>query len=165
MHDRTNTVVARLTDHLHRNLPPWARRLVISIVPFETRVRLSGWTGGALGSLSVEAFRSVMAGITGKSEFVPGRVVLACGSLQPGGAECQVVATLLGLARCEIESVRLLCDRLIPGHSERYDHFLPVLTAAGIEARCAAAPSFWSRFRRNPGLAAWRPNHDTLGPR
>jgi glycosyltransferase involved in cell wall biosynthesis len=69
-------------------------------------------------------------------DFVPGRVVLVCGNLQPGGAERQVAYTARGLARVPgIDSVQLVCDMLTPGHPARYDFYLPLLRQAGIAAR------------------------------
>jgi glycosyltransferase involved in cell wall biosynthesis len=71
--------------------------------------------------------------------FVRGRVVLVCGNLQPGGAERQVAYTARGLAdRPGVESVRLICDMLTPGHPARYDFYLPLVRGAGIEARAVA---------------------------
>lgn len=68
-------------------------------------------------------------------DFVPGRVILVCGSLQPGGAERQVVNTLLSLKSERVESITLLCDRLFSGTDERYDFHLPELQQAGIPVR------------------------------
>jgi glycosyltransferase involved in cell wall biosynthesis len=79
-------------------------------------------------------------------DAVSGRVVLVCGSLQPGGAERQVVNTLLSLKSAPIESVTLLCDHLSPGTKECYDFYLPELQQADIvvrlvgEAQSAAEP-------------------------
>ena len=76
-------------------------------------------------------------------DCVPGRVVIACGNLQPGGAERQVAYTARGLANApRIESVRVLCDMLGPGHPARYDFYLPLLEAAGIEARVVERCAF-----------------------
>jgi glycosyltransferase involved in cell wall biosynthesis len=70
------------------------------------------------------------------NSFVPGRVVLVCGNLQPGGAERQLAYTARGVARAEaIESVQVICDMLGPGHPARYDFYLPLLECAGVSAR------------------------------
>jgi glycosyltransferase involved in cell wall biosynthesis len=68
--------------------------------------------------------------------FVPGRVVLVCGNLSPGGAERQAAYTARGLAQsAEIAGVELICDTLIGGHPARYDFYLPLLQRAGVPAR------------------------------
>ena len=79
-------------------------------------------------------------------DWVPRRIVLACGSLQPGGAERQVAYTAAGLAgRPGIESVTLICDQLTPNHPERYDFYLPLVQRAGLAVhvvrRYAGMPS------------------------
>ena len=79
-------------------------------------------------------------------DWVPRRIVLACGSLQPGGAERQAAYTAAGLAgRPGIESVTLVCDQLTPNHPERYDFYLPLLQQAGVPVhvvrRYAGMPS------------------------
>jgi len=68
-------------------------------------------------------------------EAIPGRIVLVCGSLAPGGAERQVVYTLAGLAAHRLESVQLLCHYLTSGTRHRYDFYLPAVQTAGIRAR------------------------------
>jgi glycosyltransferase involved in cell wall biosynthesis len=80
------------------------------------------------------------------SEWVSRRVVLVCGSLQPGGAERQVAYTAAGLTgRPGVESVTLICDQLTPNHPERYDFYLPLLQQAGVPVhvthRYAVMPS------------------------
>ena len=71
-----------------------------------------------------------------RSDFVPGRVVLVCGNLAPGGAERQVGYTARGLAQsAEIAGVELICDMLTGGHPARYDFYLPLLQRAGVPAR------------------------------
>ena len=80
-----------------------------------------------------------------RGDFVPGRVVLVCGNLSPGGAERQVAYTARGLAQSsDIAGVELICDMLIGGHPARYDFYLPLLQRAGVPARmierCALSP-------------------------
>ena len=71
-----------------------------------------------------------------REDFVPGRVVLVCGNLSPGGAERQVAYTARGLAQsAEIASAELICDMLTGGHPARYDFYLPLLQHAGVPAR------------------------------
>jgi glycosyltransferase involved in cell wall biosynthesis len=79
---------------------------------------------------------------------VPGRVVLVCGSLNPGGAERQVAYTLRGLAREGFESVWLLCHHLRGGSRHRYDFYLPAIAAEGVRAR---------EIRRRPAVGASSP--------
>ena len=73
---------------------------------------------------------------------VAGRVVLVCGSLQPGGAERQVANTLTGLAGSGIESATLLCDFLHGGTKEKYDFYLPLARQSGAVVRTIRAD--WS---------------------
>lgn len=67
---------------------------------------------------------------------VPGRIVLACGSLSPGGAERQVAYTAgmlhaaPGVERCEV-----LCDYLTPDQPAKYDFYLPYLLARKVAVR------------------------------
>jgi glycosyltransferase involved in cell wall biosynthesis len=68
-------------------------------------------------------------------EAVPGRVVLVCGNLAPGGAERQVAYTLRGLVGQGFESVRLLCHHLAGTSWQRHDFYLPDVLAAGVKAR------------------------------
>jgi glycosyltransferase involved in cell wall biosynthesis len=71
-----------------------------------------------------------------RGDFVPGRVVLVCGNLSPGGAERQVAYTARGLAQsAEVVDVELICDMLIGDHPARYDFYLPLLQRAGVPAR------------------------------
>lgn len=71
-----------------------------------------------------------------RGDFVPGRVVLVCGNLSPGGAERQVAYTARGLAQsAQIADVELICDMLMGGHPARYDFYLPLLQQAGVPAR------------------------------
>ena len=102
-------------------------------------------------------FRRALADARESTDYVPGRVVLVCGSLAPGGAERQVVNTLVGLAGRQLESVQLLCDFLTADQPSRYDFYLPLLRRAGIPAReiairmarvDAASPVLPAAFRR-----------------
>jgi glycosyltransferase involved in cell wall biosynthesis len=85
--------------------------------------------------LTTGLFRQALAGAATRPDFVPGRVVLVCGSLAPGGAERQVANTLQGLASRGLGDVRLLCDFLTPDQPARYDFYLPMLRRAGIAVR------------------------------
>jgi glycosyltransferase involved in cell wall biosynthesis len=88
--------------------------------------------------LTAGLFRRALAGAAPR-DFVPGRVVLVCGSLAPGGAERQVANTLIGLAARGLGDVQLLCDYLTPDQPSRYDFYLPLLRRAGIPARAITA--------------------------
>jgi glycosyltransferase involved in cell wall biosynthesis len=72
---------------------------------------------------------------------VPGRLVMVCGSLQPGGAERQLTNAVRGLARRGIRDITVLCAHLAPRQPEAYDFFAPELAAAGIVARQICRPS------------------------
>jgi glycosyltransferase involved in cell wall biosynthesis len=49
------------------------------------------------------------------ADFVPGRVLFVNSSLGPGGAERQVVATVIGLLDRGIRDLSILCENLTPG--------------------------------------------------
>jgi glycosyltransferase involved in cell wall biosynthesis len=84
---------------------------------------------------------------------VPGRLVMVCGSLQPGGAERQLANAVRGLVRRGIRDITVLCAHLAPGQPEAYDFFAPELAAAGVVARQIGRPS--PLYARQPaGLLA-----------
>lgn len=58
-------------------------------------------------------------------KYVPGRVILINAGLAAGGAERQVVNTLIGLQKQAIESVTLLCENL--DSARGLDFYLPFL--------------------------------------
>src|SRR5262245_8536232 len=68
-------------------------------------------------------------------ESVPGRVVMICGSLQPGGAERQLAYAVRGLAQVGIRDVTVLCAHLVSGQPERYDFFRPEVCGTGATVR------------------------------
>jgi glycosyltransferase involved in cell wall biosynthesis len=74
-------------------------------------------------------------------EPVPGRLVMICGSLQPGGAERQLTNTVRSLAQRGIGDVTVLCAHLAARQPEAYDFFSPDLAAAGVAARQIRRPS------------------------
>jgi glycosyltransferase involved in cell wall biosynthesis len=100
---------------------------------FATRVAgPSGIEGTSLDRL----FRHMLRSAPLSAHAIPGRVVLVCGNLSPGGAERQVVYTLQGLAAAQrFESLQLLCHYLTRDSRHCYDFYLPELEAAGITAR------------------------------
>jgi glycosyltransferase involved in cell wall biosynthesis len=80
----------------------------------------------------------IMISATIPSNPIPGRVVITCGSLRPGGAERQVANTLVGLARYgspDIESLTLLCDFLHRDANDQYDFYLPLARESGATIR------------------------------
>ncbi|WP_333670440.1 glycosyltransferase [Elioraea tepidiphila] len=80
------------------------------------------------------AVAAMLAGARPGSDAVPGRVILVCGNLAPGGAERQVANTLVGLARAGLRDVSLLAHVLNSGPA-RHDFHLGRLIEAGIPAR------------------------------
>jgi glycosyltransferase involved in cell wall biosynthesis len=68
-------------------------------------------------------------------DCVPAKVVVVCGSLQPGGAERQVANTLIGLKQRGLQNLTLLCDFLQTSGSHKYDFYLPVAQTSGAEIR------------------------------
>jgi glycosyltransferase involved in cell wall biosynthesis len=92
-----------------------------------------------------------------RGDFVPGRVVLVCGNLSPGGAERQVAYTARGLAQsAEIASVELICDMLTGGHPARYDFYLPLLHRAGVRVRMIERYALSRAMVREPAVLARR---------
>jgi glycosyltransferase involved in cell wall biosynthesis len=88
-------------------------------------------------------------------DFVPGRVVLVCGNLAPGGAERQVAYTARGLAQsAEIASVEVICDMLTEGHPARYDFYLPLLQRAGVPVRMIERYAFSRAMVSEPAALA-----------
>lgn len=81
------------------------------------------------------AIRRLLAGVQPRADFVPGRVVHIGGSLGPGGAERQIVYTMTGLSRAQIESAQLLCYYIGTTRTEQYDFYLPAIRAAGVPVR------------------------------
>ncbi|HVJ51822.1 MAG TPA: glycosyltransferase [Aliidongia sp.] len=110
-------------------------------VPLKALVMLSRFlprsVRGGLEPLKLdpEIFHRILGGaVAPRPANAASRVVMVCGSLSPGGAERQVMYSMLGLKR-KGEPVQLLCDHLTPNHPSRYDFYLPALRDAGIEVR------------------------------
>ncbi len=90
-----------------------------------------------------------------RSDFVPGRVVLACSNLSPGGAERQAAYTAGGLAQTQrLESVEMLCDTLTAGHPGRYDFYLPLLQRAGVPVRISERHAYQRAAVSEPAALA-----------
>ena len=79
-----------------------------------------------------QLFRAILRESRPSESTRPGRIILVCGNLSPGGAERQVVYTMTGLRRRGYHDVQLLCDTLEPGRPEKFDFYLPMLRDAGI---------------------------------
>jgi glycosyltransferase involved in cell wall biosynthesis len=115
---------------------PWLKRTLLNMLSPDTwqhltrKIRLTPEK-----PISTNDFAAVIAAAGGGLEPEEKRVVLVCGSLQPGGAERQVANTLIGLDSRGLDSLWLLCDRLAPGHPERYDHYLPLLRDTQVHIR------------------------------
>jgi glycosyltransferase involved in cell wall biosynthesis len=133
-------VISPLRQVAHRAIGLTRRtlaRAILAVRPksaeFATRVAgPSGIEGASLDRL----FRHMLRNPPPTARAVPGRVVLVCGNLSPGGAERQVVYTLQGLAAAQrFESVQLLCHYLTRDSRHCYDFYVPELEAAGISAR------------------------------
>jgi glycosyltransferase involved in cell wall biosynthesis len=74
-------------------------------------------------------------GVVKPAEPVSGRIVMVCGSLQPGGAERQLANAVRGLTRRGVRDVTVLCAHLAPGQPEEYDFFRREVAAAGVDTR------------------------------
>ena len=85
-----------------------------------------------LAPCDVKVFRSILSGARSNENSQPGRIILVCGNLSPGGAERQVVYTMTGLQRRGFHDIQLLCDTLEPGRPEKFDFYLPRLRDAGM---------------------------------
>ena len=79
-----------------------------------------------------EGFAVALQGANLRTDFVPGRVVVVCGSLAPGGAERQAANTLVGLHRFGLHDLSFLAHHLQEGPG-RLDFHLPKVRAAGIQ--------------------------------
>jgi glycosyltransferase involved in cell wall biosynthesis len=123
-----------------RALSWWARRVAFRIVTLlwpdaiELTSRLAG-PAGLEGMYPKRVFARALHAAKARADTVQRRVVHVCGNLQPGGAERQLVYTLEGLCRQNLESVQLLCHNLTPGTKHRYDFYLPAVAATGAKVR------------------------------
>jgi glycosyltransferase involved in cell wall biosynthesis len=102
------------------------------------RFPIAALRGGAVmegvAPCDVRLFRSILSGSRSSKDAQPGRIILVCGNLSPGGAERQVVYTMTGLERRGFHDIQLLCDTLEPARPEKFDFYLPMLRDAGIRA-------------------------------
>ena len=85
----------------------------------------------------------------------PGRVVVVCPSLDAGGAERQIVNTLMGLkGRCR-ERVTLLCDQLEEIEGQKYNFYLPEAKQSGADIRTVCTEWENQYLRDLPVRATW----------
>ena len=123
-----------------RALSWWARRVAFRFVTLlrpdaiELASRLAG-PAGPQGMYPKRVFERMLQAVEAHANTVQRRVVHVCGNLQPGGAERQLVYTLEGLCRQNLESVQLLCHNLASGTKHRYDFYLPAVAATGAKVR------------------------------
>lgn len=113
----------------------WVARGLLLLRPgaVEAAARIAG--PESLGAAALQHAFARLTAIKADFDAVPRRVVHVCGNLQPGGAERQLVYTLKGLSRRNLESVQLLCHNLTQGAAGRCDFYLPALQEANIGAR------------------------------
>jgi glycosyltransferase involved in cell wall biosynthesis len=111
-----------------------ANRIVTSVSRKVLPPALKGMVSSAVYEATVDGFRMLLSETKGCG-VTSGRVVMVCGSLQPGGAERQVVNTLMGLRGAPLESITLLCDDLQSGTKEKYDFYLPLIQSSGATVR------------------------------
>jgi glycosyltransferase involved in cell wall biosynthesis len=127
--------------------------LVRRVAASRIRARLVQFAAARRRRLDSARLLNMIADATARRRrsFVPGRVVVACSNLSPGGAERQAAYTARGLARmAEIENVELLCDTLEPDHRARYDFYLPLLQHAGVPVRTLQRTIFERSQVREP---------------
>ncbi|HEY4343167.1 MAG TPA: glycosyltransferase [Parvibaculum sp.] len=117
--------IAMIRELIARNR--FARTLATRFIPPSVR---QGIATALLPPPDIELFREALSE-TAPMSAVPGRVVMVCGSLQPGGAERQVANTLLGVAASPIESVTLLCDFLDETPTVKHNFYLPLAQTSG----------------------------------
>lgn len=83
-----------------------------------------------------EDFIPLISAAPAPTNYIPGRVVMVCGSLQPGGAERQVVNTLIGLSSAPgVESLTLLCESLQSHREQQHDFYLPLARESRADIR------------------------------
>jgi len=101
-------------------------------IPFPIAALRGGAVMEGVAPCDVRLFRSILSGSRSSKGAQPGRIILVCGNLSPGGAERQVVYTMTGLERRGFHDIQLLCDTLEPARPEKFDFYLPMLRDAGI---------------------------------
>ena len=101
-------------------------------VRFPVAILRGGTPLDGAAACDAQVFRTILRGSRPSENTRPGRIILVCGNLSPGGAERQVVYTMTGLERRGFHDVQLLCDTLERGRPEKFDFYLPKLRDAGI---------------------------------
>jgi glycosyltransferase involved in cell wall biosynthesis len=123
----------------------FARTFARWVIPPRVRRKISASFEKRTEKPTVDDFRRILSEKTATA-IVPGRVVMVCGSLQPGGAERQLANTLVGLAGSSLESVTLLCDCLQPDTKQNFDFYLPLAQSSGAAIR--VIKTSWGAFDR-----------------
>lgn len=109
---------------------PFVRRVGRTLLPQPLRRRSEAYVLQtlAIGPPTPSHFAPFISAAPLPTKCLSGRVVMVCGSLQPGGAERQVANTLLGLSKAPgIETLTLLCESLHPHREQRHDFYLPLV--------------------------------------
>ena len=101
-------------------------------VRFPVAILRGGTPVDGAAACDAQVFRTILRGSRPSENTRPGRIILVCGNLSPGGAERQVVYTMTGLERRGFRDIQLLCDTLERGRPEKFDFYLPKLRDAGI---------------------------------
>jgi glycosyltransferase involved in cell wall biosynthesis len=128
MHGRTNKSWKSLAGAAYERLGPYMRRWL----PAPVKRRLFGLVGAIESRLSIgaETPEAPLASVTpllAPEAFARGPIVCINNGLAWGGAERQLVNTLIGLEARVQRRVILLCQKL--GEHADYDFYLPALRA------------------------------------
>ena len=130
---RLHALIGRSHAYLMQHMRPALNRFRLG------RTMLRGWDNAVASLLNFRTLRRFKKTLKGakhplleRKDLVPGRIIVINTSLTHGGAERQVVNTLLGLVRHGHTDVTLLCDFL---HSRpEHDFYLWQLQNTPIEA-------------------------------
>ncbi len=109
-----------------------ARALVTTWPTAQPLARRIAGAAGIGGSPFETAFTSLIAARPPPLEPIPGRIVLVCGSLSPGGAERQAAVTAAGLVTAGHTDVTLLCHTLAAGPPHHHDFHRARAEAGGV---------------------------------
>jgi glycosyltransferase involved in cell wall biosynthesis/predicted O-methyltransferase YrrM len=128
-------LLRRWTIHFHAasRLTIRAREAVARIVSRARKTKFLPLPAALVGRFVTldEACRILVKNARPRSDNVRQRIVLVCGSLQPGGAERQVANTLIGLIEEGFTDVSLLAHLLGSGPAQHNFHLPRVLAAGG----------------------------------
>jgi glycosyltransferase involved in cell wall biosynthesis len=125
--------LVRLADAAYEHVSPIARRWL----PASVKRRFFGLVGAIEVALAAGRTRAPIrplrdaAPLLGPHAFADGPILLVNNGLAWGGAERQLVNTILGLEARQDRPLRLICQKL--GEQADYDFYLPALSTT----RCA----------------------------